>query len=67
MNWHHCGTCDRCGGDIPCGADYIRRWRRSGECPGRVNWDGTCGALLAVRPRKRPKQTKSERAEACCV
>lgn len=61
---HHCGTCGSCGGDIPCGGLYLRRWRKSGECPRAVNADGTCGALLFAAPRKRP--LSGERAEEAC-
>lgn len=52
---HHCGTCGCCGGKIPCGESHIRRWR-SGECPGSINQDGNCGALIsAAKKRKRLK------------
>jgi hypothetical protein len=53
---HHCGRCACCGGDIPCGETHIRRWVASGECPGHVNLDGTCAALLSCVKRKKIKR-----------
>jgi hypothetical protein len=62
---HHCGTCGCCGGDIPCGADYERKWRGDGQCPGNVNRDGTCGALRSVERRDDPPMGERERADRC--
>ena len=59
--WHHCGACDCCGGDIPCGGKYIRRWRKSGECPGHTK-SSICGALISATPRKKPLASKAEQA-----
>lgn len=53
---HHCGVCSCCGGEIPCGEYYVRRWRKSveGGCPGSTN-NGLCGALASVRLRRERK------------
>lgn len=51
---HHCGTCECCGGRIPCGVTHVREWTYSGECPGHTNTDGTCGGLRHTHARKYP-------------
>ena len=52
---HHCGHCGCCGGHIPCGVTHVRRWTYSGECPGCVNPDGMCGAMIETWRRKRER------------